>query len=64
MSFIKFIIYIDSTDPIISRLKYSSVEIFYGAKPGIRINGNVGTELMMQLTNSVTGKIVQDNRGW
>lgn len=61
---IKELLSAHSEDPITSPLKYTSVEIFYGAKPGVRINGNVGTELMMQLTNSVTGKIVQDSRGW
>lgn len=49
---------------IVPPVRYSTVEIFYGSKPGIRVSGEIDTELMMQLSNSVTGKTIQDDRGW
>ena len=43
---------------------YTTIEIFHGAKPGIRINGDISTELMIQLSSSTTAKTIQDDRGW
>ncbi|XP_003385248.1 PREDICTED: uncharacterized protein LOC100637413 [Amphimedon queenslandica] len=50
-------------EPQTPTLLYTTVEIFCGQKPAIRVNGDISTELMMQL-NSSTTKTIQDDRGW
>ena len=49
--------------PCAAPLKYATVEIFYGPRPGIRVNGNIGTELMVHLSGCA-GKTFSDDRGW
>lgn len=51
------------TEPQTPSMLYATIEIFYGQKPGIRVNGDISTELMMQL-NSTPTKTIQDDRGW
>lgn len=58
------VILYQTIDSIIPPLQYTTIEIFYGAKPAVRINGDISTELMMHLSSSTNGKTIQDDRGW
>ena len=51
------------SDSIQPKLQYSTVEIFYGSRPGVRVNGNLDPELMMELS-SAAPKTISDDRGW
>lgn len=61
---VKDLIRVHTEEPMPAPLKYATIEIFYGSKPGVRVNGDIGTELTMQLSNGATGKVIQDGRGW
>ena len=51
------------SDSIQPKLQYCTVEIFYGSRPGLRVNGNLDPELMMELS-SAAPQTISDDRGW